>query len=422
MNRNLNLLFFLRETQLKSDSQVTIYLRITINGERVELSTKRKIDRLDWDAAKQRAKGRLEKARTLNEYLDKTENQVRESFNLLNTEETIVKVTDLRDMLNGQFKKRQTLISLFLMNNKLIEQEVGSKYAISTVKQYTVTLNRFSQFLKSEYGVDDIDLKKLDIILIRRFETYLSVTFSLHHNTVMKHLKQLKKVIHFGLELGYLQKDPFLQHKTAYKDANRGFLTSEELRRIEQHVLRLPRLDRVRDVFLFVCYTGMSYSDLKLLTRTSISRGIDGKNWIIFDRKKTGVQSRIPLLPKAQAIINKYINDPECSTENRLIPVKSNQKLNTYLEEIAELCEINKHVTMHLGRHTFATTVTLTNGVPIETVSKMLGHTSLKTTQIYSKVVDTKISKDMEDLERVLSIKEYKDIDGSESNKIIGAG
>lgn len=146
----------------------------------------------------------------------------------------------------------------------------------------------------------------------------------------------------------------------------------------------------------------MSYSDLKLLTQDSVTKGIDGKGWIIYERKKTGVQARIPLLPKAVEIINNYKNDPRCVVDNKLLPVMSNQKLNSYLSEIAELCEINKHITMHLGRHTFATTVTLTNGVPIETVSKMLGHTSLKTTQIYSKVVDTKISNDMGKLVEVL--------------------
>ena len=159
----------------------------------------------------------------------------------------------------------------------------------------------------------------------------------------------------------------------------------------------------MKDVFLFVCYTGLSYSDLFALTPESITKGIDGKNWVIYEREKTGVRASIPILPQAQSIIDRYKEDPECQVNNMLLPVISNQKLNTYLSEIATVCEINKNITMHLGRHTFATTVTLTNGVPIETVSKMLGHISIKTTQIYSKVVDTKISSDMHLLEEKLA-------------------
>lgn len=233
----------------------------------------------------------------------------------------------------------------------------------------------------------------------------MKTKYSISHNTVMKHLKQLKKVIHFAMLIGFMERDPFFQHKTASKEVSRGYLSIDELSKIENHVFRIKRLEQVRDIFIFVCYTGLAYSDLKLLTRESISKGIDGKNWIIYYREKTGVRASIPLLSQALAIIDKYNDDPECLSGNKLLPIKSNQKLNSYLSEIAELCEIDKHITMHLGRHTFATTVTLTNGVPIETVSKMLGHTSIKTTQIYSKVVDTKISKDMEQLESTLKRK-----------------
>lgn len=207
------------------------------------------------------------------------------------------------------------------------------------------------------------------------------------------------------MEMGYLDRDPFLTHKTAYKNLTREFLTADELHRIETHTFRIRRLEQVKDVFLFVCYTGLAYSDLKGLTRDNLSKGIDGKTWITYERNKTGIQARIPLLPMAQVLIDKYQDDPECNADNKILPVKSNQKLNSYLTEIAEICDISKNITMHLGRHTFATTVTLTNGVPIETVSKMLGHTSIKTTQIYSKVIDSKISKEMDELSRILERK-----------------
>jgi len=399
MQYDLSILFFLKKGQKDKKGEIPIYLRITVNGERAEISTNRKIELIKWDAIQQRAKGRTESARILNDHLDNLQNRVNHDFNFFNEKREEITATVLRDSLIGKNIKKYYLIQIFEMSNSLIKQEEGQKYSRSTIDQYTTTLERLKLFLNQEYAMNDIALSSLDLLFIRRFEIYLKTNYGITHNTVMKHLKQLKKVIHFAMLMGYMERDPFFQHKTASKEVSRGYLTQDELSEIENHRFRIRRLDQVRDVFIFVCYTGLSYSDLKFLRPDSLTKGIDGKNWIIYNREKTGVRASIPLLPRAQAIIDKYKTDPECIADNKLLPIKSNQKLNSYLGEIAELCEIDKHVTMHLGRHTFATTVTLTNGVPIETVSKMLGHTSLKTTQIYSKVVDTKIASDMDELE-----------------------
>ncbi len=396
MQYDLNVLFVLRNAQVDQNGLSPIYLRITVNGQRAELSTGRKIQSTKWDSSSRKAKGRLEDARTLNDYLEGLERKVQRDFNSLLEKEKEISAAILRDVVTGKTQKEHKLIQIFETNNKLVAQEEGNKYSRSTIDQYATTLKRLRLFLEEEYDCSDMSLSKLDLLFIRRFELFLRTQYGIDHNTIMKHLKQLKKVVHFAMEMGYVDRDPFLQYRTAYKQVSRGFLTADELNRIETHKFRLKRLDQVKDVFLFVCYTGLSYSDLKKLTRDSLTKGIDGKNWIVYEREKTGVRAPVPLLPPAQAIIDKYNDDPECQADNKLIPVKSNQKLNSYLMEIAELCEIDKHITMHLGRHTFATTVTLTNGVPIESVSKMLGHTSLKTTQIYSKVVDTKISEDMD--------------------------
>ncbi len=395
MQYDLSVLFFLKKGQVDKRGLIPIYLRITVNGERAEISTNRKIELTKWDSAVQQAKGRSESARILNDHMDNLVNKVKRDYNLLNEKGEEISSSILRDNLIGKNLKKYCLVQVFEMNNALIEKEEGQKYTRNTINQYITTFNRIKLFLSQEFACTNIALLDLDVLFIRRFEIFLKTSYGIDHNTIMKHLKQLKKVIHFAMELGYLDRDPFLQHKTTFKQGSRGYLTSDELQRIESHKFRIKRLDQVRDVFVFVCYTGLSYSDLDKLNGESITRGIDGKNWIIYEREKTGVRASIPLLPPAQAIIDKYKDDPECLASKQLLPVKSNQKLNSYLDEIAQLCEINKHVTMHLGRHTFATTVTLTNGVPIETVSKMLGHTSLKTTQIYSKVVDTKTSNDM---------------------------
>ena len=403
MKYDLNLLFVLRKAQADKRGFAPIYLRITVNGERSELSVSRKIESLKWDAKLQRAIGRSESARTLNDYLDSLENQLKRNFNSLLDDQKEISASILRDILIGKHQKEHTLIAVFEENNKLIKLEEGSKYVKTTISKYVTTLDRIKDFIKVSYNSNDLKLDKLDVNFIRRFEIYLRTEYHINDSTTMKYLKNLKRVIHYAMGLGYIEIDPFRQYKTAYKQVNRGYLTNEELRIIEEKNFKIKRLDGVRDVFVFVCYTGLSYSDLKLLSPNSISKGIDGKNWIIYEREKTGVRASIPILPVAQQIIDKYKNDPECIANNILLPVKSNQKLNSYLSEIAELCGIDKHITMHLGRHTFATTVTLTNGVPIETVSKMLGHSSLKTTQIYSKVVDTKIAEDMDKVQEKLA-------------------
>jgi site-specific recombinase XerD len=194
---------------------------------------------------------------------------------------------------------------------------------------------------------------------------------------------------------GWLNKDPFTNYKSKVKEVERVYLTEEEIQTIINKDFKIERVGMVRDIFVFSCFTGLAYIDVKQLTKNHIGLGIDGDKWIFKNRQKTDTASKIPLLPMAQEIINKYENHPVCINEDRLLPIFSNQKMNAYLKEIADICEINKDLTFHIARHTFATTVTLSNGVPLETVSKMLGHTSLKTTQHYAKILDRKISEDM---------------------------
>lgn len=414
MKKNLNLLFYLKRAKIKKNGEVPIYLRITVDGKRTETSTGRSIIPEKWDSKVQKQSGKSEEARTLNHYLENIKLKIYQDANILNDKEADFSAEQLKDRFNGIKEKFKTLVTVFEENNRLIKQEENQKYSHSTVRQYNTTLSRLKEFMIKEYNKKDIPLPELDTVFIRRFEMYLRTEYKSGHNTVMKYLKQLKKVIHFVMELGYIKHDPFFGHKTGFKEANRGYLTADELARVENKSIKIKRIDRVKDVFIFACYTGLSYSDLKKLTPDSVTKGIDGKNWIIYEREKTGIRASIPLLPPAQAIIDKYRDDPECNSGGKLIPVKSNQKLNSYLSEIEDICEIKKRLTMHLARHTFATTVTLSQGVPIETVSKMLGHTSLKTTQIYSKVVDTKISQDMEELKSKMmkSLKSLKQKSG----------
>jgi len=402
MKKNLNLLLYLRRAKTKKNGEAPIYLRITVDGIRSETPTGRSIIPSKWNPDMQMQIGKSEEARTLNHFLDSIKQSINQDANILNDQGIDFSAELLKNRFNGIKTRPKTLLAVFKENNRLSTLEEGKKYAKRVISQYYTTEERLKKYILEEYKSDDIGLSELNVLFIRKFENFLRLEYNIDDNTTMKYLKQLKKVIHFAMSVGYLENDPFFGYKTAYKEVNRGYLTEDELKRIEEKEFRISRLDRVRDVFVFACYTGMSYSDLSKLTPGSISKGIDGKDWIIYEREKTGVRASVPLLPQAQALIDKYRNDPACSSDGKILPVISNQKLNAYLTEIADLCQIEKNITMHLARHTFSCTITLTNGVPIETVSKMLGHTSLKTTQIYAKVVDRKIADDMSQLEKKL--------------------
>lgn len=400
---NFAVSFQLKKNKTGKDDKAPIYLRVTVDGKRFEMATGKSVEEKMWNNSTNRVKGKSETARIVNNYLLKLEDEVNEYRLKIDNGETPIKVDDFRKKFQGGKGNAYTLIHVFEENNKLVKQGLGHKYSESTFNQYKTTLARLKVFLDKEYNISDIELSQLDVGFIARFDSFLRLNYKIGDNTVAKYLKQLKKVIHYSMTLRYLRFDPFDGYKISYSEVDRGFLSEEELKNIENKVFRIKRLGEVRDVFIFVCYTGLSYGDLNTLSYENIIKGIDGKNWIKFERKKTGVISSIPILKQAQTILDKYSRDPECLAYNRLLPIKSNQKLNSYLAEIAELCEIDKHITMHLGRHTFATTVTLTNGVSIESVKQMLGHKNLSTTQIYSRITDTKVSNDMNMLEEKLS-------------------
>jgi len=216
------------------------------------------------------------------------------------------------------------------------------------------------------------------------------------NNTAVKYIKNFNKIIKICLANDWLDKNPFNNYKSKIKEVERDFLSEEELQAILNKDFKTDRLSLVRDIFIFSCFTGLAYIDVKNLTKSHISIGIDGEKWIYTHRQKTESASKIPIIPITQMIIDKYENHPQSNNQDVLLPILSNQKMNAYLKEIAAICEIEKELTFHIARHTFATTVTLTNGVPIESVSKMLGHKNIKTTQHYAKILDKKVSEDMQ--------------------------
>jgi site-specific recombinase XerD len=256
--------------------------------------------------------------------------------------------------------------------------------------------------MKHRYDIDDIDVSKIQYKFITDYDFWLRSTRMCGHNSTIKYLSNFRKIIYLCFKNGWIVKDPFVGFKMTKHEVERPFLTKEEIQLIESIEIENDRLRHVRDVFLFCCYTGLAYADVEALSPSHLFMGVDGEQWINTRRKKTEVSARIPLLRTARSILQAYSEDPECLARERLLPVPSNQKLNAYLKDLALVCGIKKDLTSHMARHTFATTVTLTNGVPIESVSKMLGHRSIRTTQLYAKVLDVKVSEDMTNLKRRL--------------------
>jgi site-specific recombinase XerD len=237
---------------------------------------------------------------------------------------------------------------------------------------------------------------------VTEFEHYLLTKEKLQSNTSFKYIKNLKKVMRMCVDLDWIPSNPFDAFKCSYKDPKRILLTESEIENLINTQIEIPRLAEIRDVFVFCCYTGFAYSEVHSLSRNDLNIGMDGEYWITKYRKKTGERESVPLLPVALEIVNRYENHRRCKNSRKLLPVICNQLFNAYLKEIAIICRIQKSLTTHMARHTFATTITLSNGVPIETVSKMLGHSKISTTQIYAKVLDTKVSADMKQLKSKL--------------------
>jgi site-specific recombinase XerD len=289
-------------------------------------------------------------------------------------------------------------MEVFKYHNNQMAALLGQEYAPGTLERYETSYRHTQSFLQWKYKLADIDITKLNFEFISEYEFWLKSIRKCNHNTTMKYLSNFKKIVIKCIKNGWLQKDPFIGFNMAKREVERTPLTEFEVNALSAKVFPVMRLNIVRDIFLFSCMTGLAYADVQKLKRSEITIGVDGEKWIFTRRQKTDIISRIPLLPIAQEILNRYRDNEQCKNKDLVLPVLSNQKMNAYLKEIADLCGINKNLTYHIARHTFATTITLSNGVPIETVSKMLGHRNLKTTQHYAKILDRKISDDMKNI------------------------
>lgn len=397
MNKSFNLLFYVKRSKTITDGTAPVYLRITIDGERIEISSKRYVNPDKWNTNGQKLIGNSEDVRTFNSYLKTLNHGVYEAHRLMMERKLPLTAVNLKNILlnKEEASDKKMLVPIFEEHNNQIKALLGKEYAKGTYDRYETSLKHTKAFLAWKYGVADVDIRGVNHEFITAYDFYLRSERNCNNNSTVKYLKNFKKIILICIANGWLDKDPFAKYKPKVKEVKRDYLNGEELNRMAQKKLVSERIAAVRDIFLFSCYTGLAYADVKKLKRTEIVTGIDGQQWIYTSRQKTDTDSRIPLLPKALELINAYADHPQCVNAGLLLPVLSNQKMNSYLKEIADACGITKELTYHIARHTFATTVTLANGVSIESVSKMLGHKNIRTTQHYAKILDMKVSQDM---------------------------
>lgn len=394
MKSIFRVVFYLRSNYVNKEGKTSVMLRIYLNNERLSLgSTGISVKSSQWDKEKERIKGRTTEALNTNLQLDNIASGLQSIFRRIEMSD-IVSLERIKSEFLGKKEEIDTLMQLFEKHNGDVAKQVGVSVGKATLQKYNVCKRHFSEFLEKQYKRSDLKLTELTYIVIREFDLYLRTEVGQNANTATKTMKTFKTITLLGQKMGVLLHDPFMNHRFHIEPVNRGFLTDEEILLIANKDLGISRLELVRDIFIFSCFTGLAYIDVSNLTPDHIVT-LGDKQWIMTQRQKTSVETNVLLLDIPKAIIAKY--GGKTYRNGKLFPMLTNQKTNSYLKEIADICGIKKNLTFHLARHTFAT-MSLSKGVPMESVSKMLGHTNIRTTQIYARITNKKIEHDMEEL------------------------
>lgn len=332
MKTNFSLLFYLKRSKNYQNGPIPIYMRITVNGKRSEVATSRECEPSEWSVGAGRAKGTREKVRSFNAYLDGLQTKVYDACTVLTNADVEITAEGLKNVFSGKIEKPQMLLEIFTEHNRKIKALVGDEYALGTLQRYQTSLKHTKDFLKWKYNLSDIAVKRIDHDFITNYEFYLRSERRCANNSAVKYIKNFKKIIRICLACGWITKDPFVNYKAKVKQVDRVFLNQEELELITNKVFATDRISQVRDIFLFCCFTGLAYADVKKLKRTEIVKGIDGDMWIFTKRQKKSTPTRVPLLTSALNLLNRYTDHPICSNNDRAFPVSSNQKMNAYLK------------------------------------------------------------------------------------------
>ena len=394
MRTTFKVSFYLRSNYENKEGKSPVMLRVFLNGEMANFgSTKIFVDKTVWNNATSRLKGRTAEALSANAALDSisaTLNNIYHKFE----DDSSMSLEKIRSYFVGKDREYTTFLPVFDRFNEDIRQRVGHTISKDSLQKYSVLRRHFAEFLVYKHGRKDIGLTEFTPSVVQDYELYLSTVAGCAYNTSVKKMKALKTVTIYAQKRGYLLHDPFLNHRFHLEPVNRGFLTDDEILKIADKDLGIQRLELVRDLFVFSCFTGLAYIDVANLTPENIVT-LDDKQWIMTKRQKTSVATNVLLLDIPKNIIEKY--NGKTYRDGKLFPMLTNQRTNSYLKEIADICGIKKDLTFHMARHTFAT-MSLSKGVSMESVSKMLGHTNIKTTQIYARITNKKIEHDMEQL------------------------
>ncbi|MDB5024315.1 MAG: integrase [Mucilaginibacter sp.] len=394
-------------TERVRDGKAPVFLGLAVGGKKNYIALKNfQAEVIHWDKVSGGGITTTKQGREINNYLDEVRLIIKGHYREMQLNGRTITIEALKDAFLGIVRevKPITFGELITYHN----DQAKTLLAIGTMRHYLVTQRYLVKFFGQHFNSSDINLTVLDYKFIADFELFLYNHKPKDHqkpmdtNGVAKHLIRLKKMVNLAIKLKWLNSDPFAGFKLTRKRVDKDFLSEWEVKAIEKKHFELDRLRMVRDIFIFSCYTGLSYVDMANLKPDNIVKGVDGEKWIQTARQKTLIPVNTPLLPKALEIIESYKNDYRAESKGTLFPVISNQKVNSYLKEIADMCGVKKNLTFHVARHTFATTITLSNGVPIETVSRMLGHNKLATTQIYARVLEKKVSQDMAELKKKL--------------------
>nr|WP_302774656.1 site-specific integrase [Alistipes onderdonkii] len=402
---SFRVLFFLKKTKLLKNGEASVCMRITVNGTRVENNIRKSIDPALWSQAKETARGKSRRACDLNTYIEEARIKLYQIFCELEQQNRPVTARLLQELFFGQEKPEEvrTLLGTMQEHNDQCRALVGTDYALITVRRYESCRRYLAELIRQRYGKEDLPLAEVNGELVRAFAFYLKTEKGCQQNTVIRYMKCLKKITNLARANDWMAKDPFLGIRFHEKEVVREFLTMDELQTIYRKEFPLERLTLVRDVFIFAAFTGLAFIDVQQLAPEHIVRDNNGNLWIRKPRQKTKNMCNIPLLDIPQEILRKYADHSTCRKKGVLLPVPCNQKMNSYLKEIADICMIRKNLTTHCARHSYATSVCLANGVSLENVAKMLGHSNIKMTQHYARVLDSSILRDMMQVRRAIS-------------------
>lgn len=394
--QTFNVLFFIRKTRTLRSGETPIMLRITIEGQLAEMQLKRSINPNLWNQVKGRCTGKDNTSLEINRYLDSVKLRLLDIHRNLEIEDKLINPMEIKRRFLGLDEEHKLLFQVFQEHNDKCRELIGKDYAKVTISRYDTCLKYLREMTLKQYHMKDIPMKEVNQAYIQDYIHFLKTEKNLSENTLIRYMKVIKKITNMAIANDWMAKDPFINIRFHEQEVHKEFLTKEELEKLRKKKFDIPRLDLVRDVFLFQCWTGLAFIDVFDLKQEHIIPDNEGNLWVRKSRQKTNIMCNIPLLDIPLQILDKYKNDPLCKKRGVLLPVLSNQKMNSYLKEIADFCGIKKNLSTHTGRHTFSTVVALANNVSLENIAKMLGHTNTRMTQRYAKVLDQTIMQDMQ--------------------------